>query len=390
MTSARRNKRTGRWEVRCYAGRDPATGRPRNLSRTLPADAGADELARARAELEAEAAFCRQGGASWTVGGLLAYDLARLPSLGYSPTTVDGYASYLRCYVAPTIGGVAMERAAPYMFASMLAKVTATGGKDGRPVSPATAKKLHSWLSGAFGRLAAEGIIPASPMAGVKAPRQASAESMALCEEDVAKLARWLSAREGGPLADALALCLDTGLRRGELAGLRVGDFDAAGGRIRVARVLVESRAAGKPLAAKEPKSKASKRWAYVPGAAGGRLRRHVESQRARLAACGVAQGPATPMFAHDSGEPVRPAELTAEMALARAELGLPEWAHLHTLRHTFATYLLQAGTPAREVQELLGHASATTTLNVYGHVMPGRQSIAAAEYMRWREGVSR
>ena len=390
MSSARRNARTGAWEVRCYAGRDPATGKVRNLSRTLPACATPEQVDAARRELERTAEFCRRGGAAWTVGGLLSYDLARLPSLGYSPTTCDGYRSYLRCYVEPFIGDVDASAAQPYVFSSLLTRVATLGGKDGRPVSPATAKKLHSWLSGAFGRLASEGVIAASPMAGVKAPKQAGAESRALSAEQVRVLARWLEAREGDPAADAIALCLDTGLRRGELAGLRVGDFDGASGRVRVSSVLVESGSAGAGLIRKEPKSRASKRWAYVPGAAGARLARHIRMQRWRLAGFGVRQGDATPMFAHDDGAPLRPGELTAAFRSAADACGLPRWAHLHTLRHTFATYLLASGAPVKEVQELLGHASATTTLNVYGHVLPGRKSEAAEAYARWREGSTR
>ena len=106
MATARRNKRTGAWEVRCYAGIDRATGKKRNLSRTLPPDASGDEVAAAKADLDRIAAFCRSGGVSWTVGGLLRYDLERLPALGLSPTTVDGYASYLRCYIEPYVGSM--------------------------------------------------------------------------------------------------------------------------------------------------------------------------------------------------------------------------------------------------------------------------------------------
>lgn len=387
MATARRNKRTGAWEVRCYAGIDRTTGKKRNLSRTLPPDASGDEVAAAKADLDRIAAFCRSGGVSWTVGGLLRYDLERLPALGLSPTTVDGYASYLRCYIEPYVGSMPVADARPYVFSSLLRRIATRGGKDGNPVSPATARKVLAWLSGAFGRLASEGVIAQSPVAGVKPPKQAGAESRALSAEQVGALSRWLESREGDPAADAIALCLDTGLRRGELAGLRVGDFDEAAGRVRVSSVLVESSSAGAGLVRKEPKSRASKRWAYVPGAAGDRLARHARMQRWRLAGFGVRQDGATPMFAHDDGGPLRPGELTAAFRRAADECGLPAWAHLHTLRHTFATYLLASGAPVKEVQELLGHASATTTLNVYGHVVPGRKSEAADAYIRWREG---
>lgn len=384
MATARRNKRTGAWEVRCYAGIDRATGKKRNLSRTLPPDASGDEVAAAKADLDRIAAFCRSGGVSWTVGGLLRYDLERLPALGLSPTTVDGYASYLRCYIEPYVGSMPVADARPYVFSSLLQRIATRGGKDGNPVSPATARKVLAWLSGAFGRLASEGVIAQSPVAGVKPPKQAPPESMALSADEVRRLSAWLEANAGDPCADAISLCLDTGLRRSELAGLRVGDYNRAFGQIKVARVLVETRGG---VVEKEPKSGTSKRWVPVPGPAGERLSRHIESQRERLAGNGVAQGPDTPMFATDGGCAVRPSDLTAAFRVAADAAGLPRRHHLHSLRHTYATYLLSTGTSFKEAQELLGHASATTTLNVYGHVVPGRKSEAADAYIRWREG---
>ncbi len=384
MATARRNKRTGAWEVRCYAGIDRATGKKRNLSRTLPPDASGDEVAAAKADLDRIAAFCRSGGVSWTVGGLLRYDLERLPALGLSPTTVDGYASYLRCYIEPYVGSMPVADARPYVFSSLLRRISTRGGKDGNPVSPATARKVLAWLSGAFGRLASEGVIAQSPVAGVKPPKQAPPESMALSADEVRRLSAWLESHEGEPCADAISLCLDTGLRRSELAGLRVGDYNRAFGQIKVARVLVETRGG---VVEKEPKSGTSKRWVPVPGTAGERLSRHIESQRERLAESGVAQGADTPMFATDGGCAVRPSDLTAAFRVAADAAGLPKRHHLHSLRHTYATYLLSTGTSFKEAQELLGHASATTTLNVYGHVVPGRKSEAADAYIRWREG---
>lgn len=340
--------------------------------------------AAAKADLDRIAAFCRSGGVSWTVGGLLRYDLERLPALGLSPTTVDGYASYLRCYIEPYVGSMPVADARPYVFSSLLQRISARGGKDGNPVSPATARKVLAWLSGAFGRLASEGVIAQSPVAGVKPPKQAPPESMALSADEVRRLSAWLESHEGDPCADAISLCLDTGLRRSELAGLRVGDYNRAFGQIKVARVLVETRGG---VVEKEPKSGTSKRWVPVPGTAGERLSRHIESQRERLAGNGVAQGDSTPMFATDGGCAVRPSELTAAFRAAADAAGLPRWHHLHSLRHTYATYLLSTGTSFKEAQELLGHASATTTLNVYGHVVPGRKSEAADAYIRWREG---
>ena len=76
MASARRNPKTGAWEVRAYAGKDPVTGKVRNLSDTLPPDAPPEDVEAAKARLDGAAAFCKSSRVPWTVPGLLAYDLA--------------------------------------------------------------------------------------------------------------------------------------------------------------------------------------------------------------------------------------------------------------------------------------------------------------------------
>jgi integrase len=58
----------------------------------------------------------------------------------------------------------------------------------------------------------------------------------------------------------------------------------------------------------------------------------------------------------------------------------LPEDIRLYDLRHTAATLALAAGVPTKVVPEMLGHASAAFTLNVYSHVLPHRQDSAAAQ----------
>lgn len=86
------------------------------------------------------------------------------------------------------------------------------------------------------------------------------------------------------------------------------------------------------------------------------------EAIDAYLAACPYDPGPAGPLFLGARGGPLDPAIVQKQMRRLRAWLGLPETATPHALRHSFATHLLAAGGDLRTIQELLGHASLSTT----------------------------
>jgi len=71
---------------------------------------------------------------------------------------------------------------------------------------------------------------------------------------------------------------------------------------------------------------------------------------------------PATPLFRGAKGGALQPAIIQREMKKMRSALDLPDTATPHALRHSFATHLLARGGDLRAIQELLGHASLSTT----------------------------
>lgn len=389
-------KPNGNYLVRSYAGVNPATGRGRNISVTLPR--GSDELTiqTACAELDARAAVIRGHASTMTVGASLLWWLSTLRGRKMSPTTISSYSSYVRRHVIPRVGGVYVDEADAPTFADLYRDLAAPADDGGGGLSASTVSKIHSMLQGAFRAIVAEKGIPYNPVAGLKVPKGDGEEARALTPDDYARLARHLGDVLAAPVADeegyeALMMAtlvwddLHTGLRRGELAGAQERHWCSIAGTrgIRVARVLVYDAEAPDGVIDKDPKSKASRRFVSTDPLTTSRTDAYRAVRDAVLAEHRVTVTPSTPLFCHADGGYLKPAEITDGFRAMCDELGVEPWVHLHTLRHTHASYLLDHGANLVEIQRRFGHESSKTTGDIYSHMLPGsdeRLAAAAAE----------
>ncbi len=104
------------------------------------------------------------------------------------------------------------------------------------------------------------------------------------------------------------------------------------------------------------------------------------------LATSPYAITPSQPLFRGARGGPLNPGVVQRQVRRLRAHLGLPDSATPHALRHSFATHLLQGGGDLRAIQELLGHASLSTTQRYTANDAEGLAAIHAKAHPRARK----
>ncbi len=165
-----------------------------------------------------------------------------------------------------------------------------------------------------------------------------------------------------------IALAVVTGMRRGEILGLRWSDIDLVKGELRVERTLNYKGNYG--FFENDPKSETSKRLIILPRFMIDMLHAHYERQSEFKAAMGADWVERNLVFTSKNGKFIVPNTLLRHFYRLLEDMGLPPM-HFHDLRHSAATILLSMGVPANVVQELLGHSDVAITLGIYGHVLP-------------------
>ena len=219
-------------------------------------------------------------------------------------------------------------------------------GREAGNCGPASIGRKLSTVRSFYRFLVKERAATSNPARAVQAPRRPRKLPEVLPEADVAALLdapagnTWLLLRDHA----FLELLYSSGLRVSELTGLDLDDLDLAEGLV---RVLGKGR---------------KERVVPVGGPARQALRRWIGEGRPALL-CGPGAGSAPrALFVNYRG-----GRLTARSVARRLDrwvtaAGLPRHVHPHVLRHCFATHLLSNGADLRGIQELLGHASLSTT----------------------------
>ncbi len=242
-------------------------------------------------------------------------------------------------------------------------KKSRRAGGDAGPLSALSVRHCQKALGKALDDAVRKRLIPFNPARDMEKPRP---ERAPLRLWSPAQVGTFLRATADDRLAAMWVLYATTGMRRGEVLALRWSDLvlpSSGQGRLTVERAVV---AAGYRVVTSTPKSAASVRSIDLDAATTTALRRHRARQaEEKLAALGMWTGDL--VFCREDGSPIHPQSVTYWFQKAAAGAGLPV-IPLHGVRHSYATAALEAGIPAKLVQERLGHSSIRVTLDTYTH----------------------
>ena len=383
-----RERSPGHWQLRAYVGRDPVSGKPRQVTRTFAG--GERAAAKALAALVAEAETDGFKRTAATVSQLLDKWL-EVGEWSQRPRTLYENRRKVDGRIRPILGQIRLAELEPDIIDA------AYRGWLDEGLSPATVHKYHCILSAACRQAVKWGWIDAAPTARSTPPRVRRTEMHVPTPEQVSALIKAADGKDP-VLGTAVAFAALTGARRGELIALRWSDIDLAEGSVKIARSLTVAQGERHMGSTKTHSSRdvaldpigvevLKRRWDHIV-------------DLSVLTGALMVPDPYVFSYLASGAAPVNPDSLThgfravcdamEQPALDKLRESFPKadraslapkerWPfRFHDLRHFSVTTLIAAGVDVRTVADRHGHANATMTLNRYAHALPERDREAA------------
>ena len=360
-----RKRSDGRWEGRYTAGRNPETGKV--IYKNVLGKTQAEVKTKLKAAIEESANLDMLKAEQYTTGQWMDVWFENCAKIKVRPSSHQTYRGYIDNHIKPNIGDIPLNKLSSLHLQKLYKKLLTSGRVErieskGQPkgLSAKTVRNINQVISSAMDFARDQKLISSNPTDGCALPKLEHKEMKTLPAEQLASFLR--EAKESG-VFELYYIELATGLRRGELLGLKWEDIDLAQGSLRVQRQIarINGEVIGAPL-----KTKNAYRTLPLSADAVGVL----QEQRKK-------SGNSPYVFPSPAGGPISPDSVLHMLHRVLKRAGLSK-VRFHDLIHTFATLALQNGVDIKTVSGMLGHYSAGFTLDTYTHVTTSAKKEAA------------
>lgn len=282
--------------------------------------------------------------------------------------TYQSYRGLFRTHIQPALGTIRLADLRPEHLQRFYNAKLEAG------LSARTVRYLHGLLHHVLDQALKWGLVPRNVSEAATPPRQTRRSLQTLGPAEVQRL---LDALHEDRLYALYLLAISTGMRQGEILGLRWTEVDLDGGTVRVVRAI--QRIKGQGYVVSEPKTERGRRAIALPKITVIALKERQRQQSAEKVLAEEDWQDQGLVFTTQIGTPLDARNVLRHFKAALQQAELPEM-RFHDLRHTAATLLLLQEIHPKIVQEMLGHSSITLTLDTYSHVLPDMQREAASK----------
>ena len=369
-------KRNGKWQISVEVGQDPVTGKRKRKY-------GTAETKKEAKKLEARLIKDYQKGITIDSSKITLKEhlkeWLKEDCTGLAPRTYASYKMIIEKHLIPALGQLKMnEINTKHIMSYQNYKLEEGCIKDKGGLSNRTVQYHHRVLSRALKVAARWQIIDNNPCEFVDAPSVRKPDIETLGVSDLEKL---IMTAKGTWFFEILLIAIYTGMRRGEILGLRWKDINFEKEEIKVRQQAQHIRNEGIILRAL--KSDAAIREIEIPSFIIKLLKKIKSDQSEIKLSLGGKYNDKDLVFCYGDGSPRNPQGVTKKFNKLLEEADINKNYRFHDLRHTFATLALQEGTEMKTLQKILGHSTYSTTADLYTHITDKMKKEAAESISR-------
>jgi integrase len=293
------------------------------------------------------------------------------------PSTLASYRRLVDAYIVPALGHVRMRDLDAATLSTFYASLSTSGRRQaGGGLSAKTVRNVAGVLHAALADSRRFGLLARNPADDADLPRWEQPELRVWNADELGAFVRFTSADRYAAL---WTLAATTGMRRGELLGLRWPDVELDAASL---SVLSTRTVADYEVHVGSPKTRKGSRVISLDPPTLSALRAWDRTQKTDRVALGPGWTDSGLVFTDPLGHGLRPQWVSREFQRLAGLAGLTV-IRLHDVRHSYVTAALSAGVPVKTVSQRVGHANVGVTLGLYAHVLPGDDREAAETVAR-------